>query len=136
MTKFLIAISFLLALLSVPACDYFFPPLKGDKIPVNEAYNYLKKHSGDKDVVLLDVRTKEEYDRSHLQNAVNIDYSSTDFPDNIEKLDKNLRYIIYENSDKKSSNTFMLMKELRFPNAHYIIGGFDEWKKENLPVKF
>lgn len=137
MVKFNSLISVLIVLsLIVPSCDYFFPPLSGDKIPVNEAFNYLKKHSGDREVVLLDVRTRVEYDKSHLQNAVNMDYTSTDFPGNIEKLDKNTRFIIYDDSGKKSSNTFELMKELRFPNVHYIIGGFNQWKKENLPIDF
>ncbi len=137
MKKFysLILVQFVL-LISVPSCDYFFPPLSGDRITSKEAFEYLKKHSTDKDLVLLDIRKKEEYDRSHIQNAINLDYDQTDFPDKIEKLDKNIRYIIYDDSGKKSLNTLELMLELRFQKIHAIVGGFEQWRKESLPVNF
>jgi len=125
---------FLALALLFPACEYFFPSLSGDKITVEEAYNYLKKHQGDENVVLLDVRTKEEYDKTHLQNAVLMDYKQTSFPAEIEKLDKNKTYLIYSGADGRSANTFELMKELRFNNVHYIIGGVDEWQRQNLPL--
>lgn len=118
------------------SCNYFFPQLTADKISVREAYSYLVNHIDDKDLVLLDVRTKEEYDLLHIENSVLIDYSQTNFPEEIEKLDRNKTYLIYDKTDRKSSNTFELMKELLFKDVHVIIGGIDAWKKENLPLVF
>jgi len=119
-----------------PSCEYLFPSLSGDKITVEEAYNYLKKHHGDEDVVLLDVRTKEEYNQIHLEGAVLMDYTNTAFPEEIEKLDREKTYIIYSKNDKWSANTFELMNELNFQNVHYILGGIEEWQRQNLPTKF
>jgi rhodanese-related sulfurtransferase len=116
------------------ACEYLFPSLPGDKVTVEQAYNYIKKHQGDEDLVLLDVRTKEEYDKARLPNAVLIDYKQVSFPSEIEKLDKNKTYLIYSGDDYRSANTFELMKELRFKNIHYIIGGIDQWQKQNFPL--
>ena len=118
------------------SCNYFFPRLTADKISVKEAYSFLQKHSGDKDVVLLDVRTKLEYDSLHIENSVLTDYSQPNFPEEIEKLDRNKTYLIYDKTDRKSSNTFELMKELRFKDVHVIIGGIEAWEKENLPLVF
>ena len=126
-----------LALLSFfYGCEYLFPSLPGEKVTVDEAYNYLKKHKDDKDVVLIDVRTKEEYDKAHIQNAVLMDFKQTTFPDEIAKMDRDKRYLVYSGNDNKSANTIELMKELRFKNTHYIIGGIDEWENKGLPVNF
>jgi rhodanese-related sulfurtransferase len=122
--------------INLSSCDYFFPPLSGDKIDTEDAYNFLKKHRGDIDVVLLDVRTKDEYDSGHINNAVMVDFKRTDFPDEIAKLDRNKRYIIYSNSAVRSSMAFELMKEMRFEKVHVIKGGLVEWKAKNLPMTF
>jgi rhodanese-related sulfurtransferase len=116
--------------LILTSCEYFFPSLSGDKIDVVEAHTFITKHIGDDDVVILDVRTKEEYDKGHIENAVLMDFKHTDFPDKVEKLNKDKRYIIYSNSAIRSSMAFELMKELRFEKVHVIKGGFDEWKSK------
>lgn len=118
----------------ISGCDYFFPPLSGDKIPVEEVYKYLNKHKGESDLVLLDVRTKKEFDSLRIENAVNLDFSMTDFPDFISKLDKEKRYIIVDQNGKKAAMAFELMREQRFGKVHYITGGLDEWSKNNFPV--
>lgn len=126
----------ILAALNLNGCDYFFPPLSSDKIDVNETYSFLKKHKGDNDIVLLDIRTKEEFDKGHLENAVSMDYSQPGFPAEVEKLERSKRYIIYDTNGKKNMNTLELMKELRFDKAHAVIGGLDEWKKQGLPLNY
>ncbi len=121
-------------IVSLPGCDYFFPPLKGDKITVEEAYKYMDKHKDDPDVVLLDIRTKHEYDSLKIERSINLDYSMPDFPDMTDKLDKNKRYIVIDKNGKRSPLAFELMKEQKITNVHYIIGGLEEWIKMNYPV--
>lgn len=123
-------------LLVLCSCDYFFPPLSSDKIDVNEAYSYLAKHKGDPDVVLLDVRTREEYESAHLESAISLDYRQTSFPVEIEKLDRQKRYIIYSKTNVESFNSLELMKELRFEKMHAIQGGWQEWNRQKLPLNF
>ncbi|MFI5211554.1 MAG: rhodanese-like domain-containing protein [Ignavibacteria bacterium] len=118
------------------SCDYFFPPLSGDRIPVKEAYNFLRKHSDDKDIVILDVRSKKEYDEFHLRSSILLDYKETSFPAEIEKLDRSKRYLIFSRGSTESFNTLELMMELKFSRVHAVTGGIDEWKKENLPDTF
>ncbi len=128
--------SLLIFILLFSSCNCLFPELTSEKIDVKDAYSYLKKHKGDEDVALLDIRTKEEYDKGHLENSLLMDYTQTNFPAEIEKLDRDKRYIIYCANGKKSMNTIELMKELRFDKAHSIIGGLDEWKKQGLPMNY
>ncbi len=116
-------------------CEYLFPSLRSDKITVEEAAVFLEKNKGEVDVVLMDIRTKREYDSLRLENSVNIDFSLPDFPDMINKLDKEKRYILIDQNGRKSAMAFELMKELRFPRIHYIIGGINEWTRNNYPVQ-
>ena len=125
---------FIISILLLSGCDYLFPPLRVDKITIEEAFNFLNKHKGDTKVVLLDIRTKTEYDSLNIDNSINIDFSKPDFPDITEKLDKEKRYIIIDDNGKKAAMAFELMKEQRFSKVHYMIGGINEWVKNNLPV--
>lgn len=118
------------------SCEYLLPSLSSDKIDVQEAYGFLKNHKGDEDVVLLDIRSKELFDKGHIEGAVNIDYDQTTFPADVEKLNKEKRYIIIDQKGSKSFATLVLFNELRFDQMHAIIGGYDEWNKQNLPLKF
>jgi rhodanese-related sulfurtransferase len=124
------------SLLIVSSCDYFFPPLSSDKIDVNEAFSFLKNHKNDENIVVLDIRSKEEFDRGHLENAILLDYSQTSFPSEIEKLNKDKRYIIIDSNGRKSMNTLELMKELRIEKAHAVKGGYEEWQKTGLPLNY
>lgn len=130
------AFVFFISCILFSSCDYFFPPLSGDKIDVNEAYSFLKKHKGSSDIVLIDLRTKEEYDKGYLEGSVSIDFRQADSPAKLEALDREKRYILYSKGSTEGLMAFELMKELRFENVHVITGGFDEWKAKGLPLSF
>ena len=132
--KISLYISFI-AVISLGGCDYFFPPLPGDKVTVEEASKFLNKHKGDPEVVLIDVRTKRQYDSLNIESSINIDFSQTDFPEMTSKLNKDIRYLIIDENGRKSAMALELMKEQRFSKVHYIIGGLNEWVKKDLPVK-
>lgn len=126
----------IIAILTLSSCNYLFPDLTSEKIDVKEAYTFLKKHKGDEEIVLLDLRTKEEFDKLHIEGAVNMDFTQTTFPGEVEKLDKEKRYLLIDMTQRKSLNTLQLMMELRFDKVHVIMGGMDEWNKQGLPVTF
>lgn len=116
-------------------CDYFFPPLSGEKLSVEEASNFISKNRDNKDVVLLDIRTKREFDSVKIAGSVNLDYSMPDFPEMVSKLDKEKRYIIIDQNGIKSAMAVELLKEERFLKVHFITGGIENWIKSNLPVQ-
>jgi rhodanese-related sulfurtransferase len=120
------------ALLYFQGCDYFFPPLAGENIPPGEIYVFLKKNKDNPDVVIIDLRTKEEFDKSHLNGALNLDYEQTTFPGDIEKLKKESRYIVYSTDDRFALRTLELMRENRIEKRHMIAGGYTEWVKQGL----
>lgn len=116
-------------------CEYLFPSLRSDKITVEEAAVFIGRHKGDKEVVLIDIRTKKEFDSIRIENSINIDFNKPDFPELSGKLDREKRYILIDQNGRKSAMAFELLKEQRFPRIHYIIGGLNEWTKNNYPVQ-
>lgn len=78
-----------------------------------------------KDVVILDVRTPEEYKETYITGARNIDFKNPNFKSEIEKLDKSKTYKIYCRSGNRSGKTMDLMKSMGFRDLEDL-GGLKE----------
>ncbi len=105
-----------------------------EEIEPKEAFTEIEKHRDDPDYVILDVRTPKEYAKEHLENANNIDVNSSDFEDEVEKLDKNKKYIVYCKAGVRGCKAVDLMKKHDFKEVNNITGGIDKWKSKRLPV--
>lgn len=60
-------------------------------------------------LILLDVRTAEEYSSGYIPNSINIDVLSSDFKSKIGLLDKNKEYLIYCRSGNRSTIASSIM---------------------------
>lgn len=78
-----------------------------------------------KETVILDVRTQEEYNESHIKGAQQIDFLKSDFKDQVSKLDKSKSYKVYCRSGNRSGKAVELMKSLGFKDVENI-GGLKE----------
>lgn len=84
----------------------------------------MKKHNA----VLLDVRTMEEYQEGYIPGAVLIDVNKQDdFLQQVQKLDKSKRYLLYCRSGKRSEKALVLMKENGFRKLFHLENGFEGW---------
>ena len=93
--------------------------------------NWNSQLIADKNAVILDVRTPEEFDEARIPNSKNIDfYNSEYFMDEIQKLDRKLSYYVYCRSGVRSANSCQLMNELGFKKVYNLLGGIIEWKGE------
>jgi len=79
------------------------------------------------DVVVLDVRTPEEFNSGHIPNAINIDIYSDYFNSDIAALDKSKSYAVYCRSGKRSVDACEVMSELGFKSLYNLSGGIIEW---------
>src|SRR5690554_3023140 len=61
-------------------------------VDTREAKELLEQ---EKDIVLLDVRTPEEFEQGHLAGAKNIDFHAFDFGQQLQHLNSNQKYMIY-----------------------------------------
>ena len=76
--------------------------------------------------VLLDVRTKEEYDEKHIKDAINIPLASIGdkMPDELPDLDENI--YVYCRSGNRSHQAARRLNKLGYTNV-IDIGGINSW---------
>ena len=103
-------------------------------ISPQDAHVLIEKNKNDPNLVILDVRTPEEFSEGHIENAVNLDFYSDNFKEDLGKLDKNKTYVTHCRSGSRSAKTLNLMKELGFKEAYNITGGIVQWENEGLPT--
>ena len=93
----------------------------------------LKKVLATEKVVVLDVRTPEEYAEGHIEGAVNIDFRNPDFSKNIDAIDKSKKYEVYCHSGKRSMAAVKIMNAKNL-NATNVEGGIVEWQGKGNPT--
>jgi len=83
----------------------------------------------DTDYTLIDVRTTEEYESGHIQNALNFDFYSESFQKDILTLEKNSQIILYCRTQNRSTKTADFLKENGYREIKVIEGGITSWVK-------
>lgn len=120
-------ITSLLALLGLAAC--------GQQGYENTDVNTFASRIADQDVVLLDVRTAEEYDDGHIQNAINIDVKQNGFIEEAKStLPANKTIAVYCRSGKRSANAAVMLAKEGFKVVN-LEGGIMAWKDAGMPVE-
>lgn len=85
-------------------------------------------------VVLLDVRTPQEFAEGHLEGAVNLDVSGPDFASGLADLDPEATYAVYCRSGNRSQTALDLMAQAGITAAADLAGGIGAWADAGLPV--
>ncbi|UCC90837.1 MAG: hypothetical protein JSW24_01375, partial [Dehalococcoidia bacterium] len=110
------------------------PPQISESITAQEAFALIQENQDNPDFVIIDIRTPEEFAQWHVEDAINIDYRSDTFRDELDELDRDKTYLIYYscacgNIDKKALD---MMAELGFKEVYKISGGLTQQKWEGL----
>jgi phage shock protein E len=90
---------------------------------------------GPADLVILDVRTPEEFAAGHIAGAVNIDFRGTSFRSDLDGLDKDVPYGVYCRTGNRSGQTMQLMQELGFSDVTELSGGIVSWHDAGYPLE-
>ena len=90
----------------------------------------------DPSVVILDVRTPEEYAAGHVVGAITFDYYLDDFDENLETLDKDATYYVYCRCGKRGAASVDMMMKMGFTSVYNIDEGWLEWRYQRLPVEY
>ena len=83
----------------------------------------------DTDYILVDVRTTEEYESGHIQDAVNFDFYSESFQKEILSLDKSASIVLYCRTQNRSTKTANYLKENGYKEIAVLEGGITSWVK-------
>lgn len=118
MKKFIMAL--VPALMLMTSCN---AQTKDGDVTVAEAKEMMQ----DEDVVVLDVRTPEEYEKGHIEGATLINFYSDDFEQKINELPKDKEYVVYCHSGNRSGQAVQKMKAAGFTKAHNMTGGWSSW---------
>jgi phage shock protein E len=96
-----------------------------------------EKIKNNEDIILLDVRTLEEYDEIHLENALLLPVQELS-QDSLDEIGlgedaKNKEIIIYCRSGARSKIVYDIMDSLGYANIKSVAGGMIHWQEDNYP---
>lgn len=94
------------------------------KISQAEAYEMMQENSN---IMILDVRTPEEFASGHIKNAINIPNESIGNSIVNKLTDKNAAILIYCRSGNRSKQAASKLEKLGYGNI-YEFGGINTWK--------
>lgn len=103
-------------------------------ISVDEFYKMVEESKNNKNIVIIDLRTENEYNNGHIENAINIDFYNLSLTDILNKLNKDKTYLIYCRSGNRSGKTLPIMKDLGFKKVYNMEGGILLWSSRGYPI--
>ncbi|MCL4417731.1 MAG: FAD-dependent oxidoreductase [Actinobacteria bacterium] len=92
------------------------------QIDAEELRNIIKNRQ---DIIILDVRTKREFDMGHIEGALNIYVD--ELRDNLDKLDRNIKIVIYCRTGYRSYLAYLILKNSGFKNVWNLNGSYMSW---------
>ena len=133
--KFLLSLYFILALpsavFSQNNIDRTLKKYNDGSVP----YIHVDALHGMQHVVLLDAREKEEFEVSHLPNAMWVGNKTFELDSVTSKItDKNTETVVYCSIGVRSENIAEKLMEAGYTNVKNLYGGIFEWKNHGYPV--
>lgn len=100
-------------------------------VDANAAAKLIKEGN----VIVLDVRTADEYAEGHIAGAKNIDFTENDFEQKAGALDRKKPYLVHCAVGGRSTSSLEVFKKLGFQSIYHLDGGFKAWQKAGNPVE-
>ncbi|MBI1184923.1 rhodanese-like domain-containing protein [bacterium] len=98
-----------------------------EKIAKSVDASTFERMISEKPGTVLDVRTKDEFNSGHLENAVLIDWYSSSFAAEAAKLDKTKPIYVYCHSGGRSSSAMQKLAGMGFNEIYNLKGGIMAW---------
>lgn len=124
---------FALGILMVIACGSSTDPsqeVNGGKLTPQA---FAQKAASEDDIVLLDVRSPEEFATNHIEGAVNINVNSGHFDEKIQALEKEKDVLVYCKSGGRSAKAAKKLTDLGY-TVYDLEGGILNWQSEGMPI--
>lgn len=118
----------ILAVMGVVSATLFLTSCSSDSSAQKVSPKEFSEVISDPSVVILDVRTPQEFAEGHLANAINIDFQSGNFEQEIASLDKSKTYAVYCRSSNRSGEAVKVMADAGFTSMYDMDGGIIDWQ--------
>jgi rhodanese-related sulfurtransferase len=83
-----------------------------------------------KETIVIDIRTAPEIAEGKIfSEALEIDFYKENFLEEIAKLDKNKKYLLYCHSGNRSGQALKIFRQLGFAEVYDLDGGISNWSK-------
>ncbi|WP_109829963.1 rhodanese-like domain-containing protein [Reichenbachiella versicolor] len=86
------------------------------------------------DVLILDVRTPNEYNNGHIAGAVNLNYYDKRFVDKVKKMNRSKPIYLYCRSGNRSNRAMLILKEAGFKEIYDLKGGIKAWEESGYEL--
>ena len=108
-----------------------FSVMSAQKMQINstEVKEVLKKN---KSIVILDVRTADEFAAGHLKGAKNIDIRLSDAYSKFDELNPKSTYLIYCRTNHRSGLAVDYLMQKEFKHVYQMMDGFPGWAANNF----
>ena len=88
-----------------------------------------------KKVVVVDVRTADEFAKGHIAGAKNVDIlEEKTFETGLKALDKDKPVLVHCAAGGRSTRSLKMFEKLGFKDVTHLDGGLNAWQAEGLPV--
>ncbi len=111
-----------------------FGQQKGTKYRNLSPAEAAKAIKANPNLIIIDIRTPQEFANGHIPNAVNIDFKSSDFKKRIEKLDREKSYLVHCRSGGRSEQSLPIFKKLGFKQLVHLKTGILGWQQVGLAL--
>lgn len=101
------------------------------KISADEAYRMISETEG---YLILDVRTKDEFDQGHIENAVLLPVTEIAEKASEQIKDKDQVILVYCRSGRRSAQASQALADMGYANV-YDFGGIIDWAHETVVGK-
>ena len=85
------------------------------------------------DIIILDARENDEYEVSHIENALVVGYENVDLQA-LDTVAKDTKVVVYCSVGYRSERVGEQLQERGFTNVHNLYGGIFDWINNEYPV--
>jgi len=103
-------------------------------ITIQQSANVITSLQDDPGFVLMDIRTSAEVEAGHLFGAIELDFYSDAFEDDLASLPRDQIYLIYCRTGNRTGQALQVMEELGFEQVYDMGGGISQWMAAGYPI--
>lgn len=116
-------------------CSFFITAALANETPQISQQEFLASlEQPNHNIVLLDVRSEEEYNKGHIAGAINISHDTIE--DNLAALSqyKNSKVVVYCRSGRRAGLAEAVLTSNGFTNVIHLTGDMNAWLDAKLPA--